>query len=243
MPLKRVKDDDIKAQSNEGDHVYNFNSGQRNYISAAMLIAKSRVQFPRESRPQNINEFVEQKKEMFLVELSYNTIKEEINDLDLKRNRKGDALKDSSMQLENDNGKLMSFIESDNATTMDRAKEADHAMQERKNAENIIKKREAAIQQTKSDIDKNVDLLGGYEEHKEFLFNIFQKESPRWCEEQIQKRKKKLERIKKDWLEMMKMRRDDMGDDDIIMQELLKSQGDISSTQQSGGKNKPKQLT
>jgi hypothetical protein len=59
MPLKRVKDDDIKAQSNEGDHVYNFNSGQRNYISAAMLIAKSRVQFPRESRPQNINEFVE----------------------------------------------------------------------------------------------------------------------------------------------------------------------------------------
>jgi hypothetical protein len=59
MPLKRVKDGDIKAQSNEGEHVYNFNSGQRGYISAAMQIAKSRVQFPRESRPQNINEFVD----------------------------------------------------------------------------------------------------------------------------------------------------------------------------------------
>lgn len=43
-----------------------------------MQIAKSRVQFPRESRPQNINEFVDQKKEMFLVELSYNIIREEI---------------------------------------------------------------------------------------------------------------------------------------------------------------------
>jgi len=57
-----------------------------------MHIAKSRVQFPRESRPQNINEFVDQKKEMFLVELSYNTIKEEITDLSLKQTRKANAL-------------------------------------------------------------------------------------------------------------------------------------------------------
>jgi len=34
---------------------------------------------------------------MFLVELSYNTIKEEIKDLDLKKDRKAYALKDSSM--------------------------------------------------------------------------------------------------------------------------------------------------
>jgi len=33
---------------------------------------------------------------MFLVELSYNTIKEEISDLELKRNAKREALTDSS---------------------------------------------------------------------------------------------------------------------------------------------------
>jgi hypothetical protein len=54
---------------------------------------------------------------MFLVELSYNTIKEEIKDLDLKKNRKGDALKDSSLQLDADSAKLIKFIESDNFTT------------------------------------------------------------------------------------------------------------------------------
>jgi hypothetical protein len=43
MPLKKVKDGDIKAQSNEGEHIYNFNSSQRASISAAMQIAKSRV--------------------------------------------------------------------------------------------------------------------------------------------------------------------------------------------------------
>ena len=95
MPLRRVKDGDIAPlQSEEGSH--NFNSVQKGFIGAAVQIARSRVQFPREQRPQNINEFVDQKKEMFLVDLSYNTIKEEIKDLDLKKNRKAYALKDST---------------------------------------------------------------------------------------------------------------------------------------------------
>ena len=54
---------------------------------------------------------------MFLVELSYNTIKEEIIDLELKRAAKSEALTDSSNQLEKDNKKLVDFIENDNLTT------------------------------------------------------------------------------------------------------------------------------
>lgn len=56
-------------------------------------------------------------------------------------------------------------------------------MAERKVAENSIKKYEGKIQQVKSDIDKNIDLLTGYEEHKSFLFSIFEKESPQWCKD------------------------------------------------------------
>lgn len=48
---------------------------------------------------------------MFLVELSYNTVKKEIEELDHQSKRKAIALKDSSNQLENDNIKLMRFIE------------------------------------------------------------------------------------------------------------------------------------
>jgi hypothetical protein len=39
-----------------------------------MHIARSRVQFPKEQRAQNVNEFIDQKKEMFLAELAYNTV-------------------------------------------------------------------------------------------------------------------------------------------------------------------------
>ena len=44
---------------------------------------------------------------MFLVELSYNTINEEIIDLELKMDRKKYALKDSSQQLKKDEAKLV----------------------------------------------------------------------------------------------------------------------------------------
>lgn len=62
---------------------------------------------------------------MFLVELSNNTIKKEIEDLDHKSKRKAIALKDSSNQLENDHVKLIKFIESDNITTGEKEKEAE----------------------------------------------------------------------------------------------------------------------
>ena len=48
-------------------------------------------------RPQNIKEFVDQKKEMFLVELSFNTVKREIEDLDHKQSMKKTAIESSTV--------------------------------------------------------------------------------------------------------------------------------------------------
>ena len=64
---------------------------------------------------------------MFLVELSHNTIKEEIVDLELKKSAKKEALLDSSNQLDKDNKKLVDFIERDNVGTENLNKEAEAA--------------------------------------------------------------------------------------------------------------------
>jgi hypothetical protein len=48
---------------------------------------------------------------MFLVELSYDTIKTEIEELENKSKRKSSALKESTVQLELDHVKLMTFID------------------------------------------------------------------------------------------------------------------------------------
>ena len=143
---------------------------------------------------------------MFLVELSYNTVKDEIKDLDLKKNRKAYALKDSHDQLEKDSDKLIKFIETDNRTTSDRNKDAELAMQERKAAEARIKTIETRIQTVKSEIDKNVDQLSALEDLKVFLFKIFASDisNPRWVEQQQMARNQKLEAIKRDWIERSK---------------------------------------
>jgi hypothetical protein len=54
---------------------------------------------------------------MFLIEMSYNTIKEEINSIDEKKDKKSKALNESSCQLDTDKAKLIKFIENDNMTT------------------------------------------------------------------------------------------------------------------------------
>jgi len=60
-----------------------------------MHLARARVQFPSEQRKQNINEFVDQKKEMFLAELAYNTVAREIDELENKKDRRKKTLETS----------------------------------------------------------------------------------------------------------------------------------------------------
>jgi len=69
---------------------------------------------------------------MFLVEMSYNTIKEEITALEKKTTRKREALNESKFTLQKDNDKLVKFIEEDNKRTTDATKAAEKAFNERK---------------------------------------------------------------------------------------------------------------
>lgn len=200
MPLKRVKEDDIKPLQSE-ENLFNYNSTQRGYISNAMHIAKSRVQYPRETRPQNINEFINQKKEMFLVEMAYNTIKEEITALEKKTTRKREAINESQRTLEKDNEKLVTFIDEDNKRTTDAKKEADRAMGDRKKMETKIKDVENKIQALNSEIDKNMGELTDLETHKRFLFDIFLKVNKSWAENKLYEKERKTREIKRQWID------------------------------------------
>ncbi len=150
---------------------------------------------------------------MFLVELANNTIKKEIEELDHKSKRKAIALKDSSNQLENDHIRLMKFIEQDNITTQDKEKEAEKQVALRKKKEAKIKKIDARIANLKSDIEKNKDVLTGYEAHKEFLVEL---SHVTWIGEQEKTKKTKRDKIKKDWIDLHKK---DKRDDHIIFRD------------------------
>ena len=73
LPLKKFRDAEIPP-SDTDRHVFILTSKEKDVIDAAKNICKARVQFPKDQRNQNAYEFIEQKKEMFLVQLSHNTI-------------------------------------------------------------------------------------------------------------------------------------------------------------------------
>ena len=234
MPLKRVKDEDIKPLHVD-ENVYNFNANTRGFISAACLIAKSRVQFPREQRPQNIDEFVNQKKEMFLVELSNNTIDNEIKDLELKKNRKHYALQDSTAALEKDSERLIEFIEDDNMKTKRKQKDAEMAAEKRRAAEQQINALDNQIQNKKSEIDKNEDMLKALQDHKDFLFGIFKSVNPKWVQDQQAIRDRKRGEIEREWIAQAKRNQDQFLDDDQFLSEFSKPQ-ETAQNSQGGSK-------
>ena len=111
-----MKDRDISPaeRDEEGKNKGSTYSAQeRKVINRAMMVAKTRVQFPKEQRAQNATEFVDQKKEMFLAELAFDTVAEEIKELEDRQQRRNESLIDSKKELENDQLDLHQYIAKD----------------------------------------------------------------------------------------------------------------------------------
>ena len=151
-PLRRVKDSDISPADDLGQaegaaaadasatkqrRGVIITGAQRNKINEALHIVRSRVQFPKESRDLNMQEFVDQKKEMFHAELAYKNVQHEIADLKAKKEERARALQKSKEDLEDDNNALMEFIALDN-----REKHQKEALEKQTNSKKQDKEKE-----------------------------------------------------------------------------------------------------
>lgn len=65
-----------------------------------------------------------------------------------------------------------------------------------------------------------------------FLFHIFKLQNPKWLQNQLDSRQKKLEKIKERWIAQAKINQDSMGDERDLIQEFAKK--DATATSQSG---------
>ena len=170
-PLHRVKDRDI-SPAEADTKKQNYNPKQKNHIHKAMHIARSRVQFPQENRAQNANEFIDQKKEMFLAELAYNTVDQEITELELKQQRRNQSLIDSAKELEVDKMDLHQYIAKDKALRVQKEDDEKKHQNEKASKEDQIKKYDQRIAQAKSEIEKHKDTLNGLTSNQEFLLEL-----------------------------------------------------------------------
>lgn len=198
LPLKRFKDADLPP-SDAGKHVIVFNnSSDKDIIDAAKNICKERVQFPKDHHSQNAYEFIEQKKEMFLVQLSHNTIKKEIDSLENKIERKVKALDQSKKLLNEDEREVRNYVEENNKNTKNVEEQAEQKMKERKELEEKLKNTEAEITALNYQSSKNnQDTLETLEGHKKFLEELSDVE---FLKQNREKTEKKIIALKKEWI-------------------------------------------
>lgn len=121
---------------------------------------------------------------MFLVDLSYNTVRKEIDSMTRTSQMKSTALQESKAQLDEDYSKLMSYIEQDEKQTKNEEKKAENKQGERKKLDFYVKDKEQKIVNIKSEIDKNKDSLASLEQHKKFLLQVFYITNREWVQEQ-----------------------------------------------------------
>jgi hypothetical protein len=84
-PLKRYKNNELPSIdiSTDKQRYDIFNTKQRGLIDKALAIVKERSEVP-QPKKENISTFLRQKKEMFLVEMSNNIVKEKIEKIQEK---------------------------------------------------------------------------------------------------------------------------------------------------------------
>lgn len=156
---------------------------------------------------------------MFLVQLSHNTIKKEIELLQNKVERKSKALDQSKKLLNEDEREVRNYVEDNNKTTKAIEEDAEKAQKLRKDKEEKLKNIEAEITALNYQSSKNnQDTLETLEGHKRFLEELSDQE---FIKRKYDKQRHKIEELKSKWI---KSHKDSTFEDHIIFAEEIEAQ-------------------
>ena len=138
-------------------------------ISAALEIVENRKKQPKKTRPENTREFVEQKKEMFRLEMSNRILKDEIKKIDERGRNKESAFERSEKGLEEDDKGFNDHME-ENRKEMEKAvARANTEVAENKKLDSKIKELQQQISTISAEQSRNLDIIEALEKYKKFL--------------------------------------------------------------------------
>ena len=166
---------------------------------ALVSAAKTVLGGDRRPEKENMAEFIAKKREMFLVQMSLDTKREEIRKLEEKAQMKEEALKKSEQMLEEDAIRFDTFLKENDKKAHDAIKDAEKETKLKQDKVQEIKKLNQAIQMVQSDMSKHKEALEDCLKYKEFLDGLTPAE---FFESQAEKKRnrqeeRRQERIKK----------------------------------------------
>jgi len=138
---------------------------------------------PRNQEKENMTEFVAKKKEMFLVQMSLDTKREEIRKLEEKAQMKEEALQRSEQMLEEDAMRFDAFLKENDKKAHDAIKKAEEETKKKQEKTQEIKKYTQQIQSLNSEMSKHKEALEDCLRYKNFLDQLT---PPEWFEKHKQ---------------------------------------------------------
>ncbi|XP_072276628.1 cilia- and flagella-associated protein 100 [Pyxicephalus adspersus] len=136
---------------------------------------------PRES----VHEFINKKKEMFLLQYSLAVKRDEIQKLEAMAAAEEMKLEKAEQFLEEDAVRFDEFLKQNDRNSVEALKQADKETKLKMEQVALIKSHTAQMMNIKSDISKCEEILKEYLMYKEFLFRLSPKE---WKEEVLKKK-------------------------------------------------------
>jgi DNA repair exonuclease SbcCD ATPase subunit len=136
---------------------------------ALVSAAKTVLGGDRRPEKENMAEFIAKKREMFLVQMSLDTKREEIRKLEEKAQMKEEALKKSEQMLEEDAIRFDTFLKENDKKAHDAIKSAEKETKLKQDKVQEIKKLNQNIQMVQSDMSKHKEALEDCLKYREFL--------------------------------------------------------------------------
>lgn len=208
-PLKLFKDHEPQLENVTATPHAGYSSKEKAMIVEAQRIMNER----RKNRDSNgkeqkegIIELLEQKKEMFLVEMTVGIIEKERETLIQKAGEKEDALKKSEDMLEKDLKEFESYKHNNKHETDQAVQKYNQEVELRKRTETEYKIKNNDLTSLKAERAKNEELIQKYLDARNFLDKLTPKEVTDQKEREFNKQ---VEEFKAHWMEKEMLSRDE----------------------------------
>jgi len=201
-PLRLFKDFDGHSKGSAKSFAFpGYNNKEKQLITEAQRIInerrKDRDALGKETRG-GVLDLIEQKKEMFLVEMTVGIIEKEKDVLIQKSGEKEDALKKSDEMLEKDWEEFETYKTHNKQETDMALQRYNQEVESRKRTEQQFKKKNNDLTSLRADKTKNEEMIQKYLDAKNFLDKLTPKE---YLEQHRKQLEAKVEEIKAQFME------------------------------------------
>ena len=161
--IRRIDDDDIIPGAGA------VRDKRTKRTKGLVAAATAAISTERRREKENMTEFIMKKREMFLVQMSLDTKREEIRKLEEKAQMKEQALKKSELMLEEDAIRFDTFLKENDHEAHKAIKRAEAETKAKQEKVQEIKKLHQEIQAVQSEMSKLREHLDDCERYKTFL--------------------------------------------------------------------------